>query len=271
VPNLILYFDDTGSRFPDHQPALARQDTMDCFGLGGILFGSEQVRRIQELHRTFCQRWNIISPLHSNEIRTEKGNFSWLGRVAPMIRQAFHEDLAHLIGTLPVLVIACVVDRRGYNDRYFELYRDKRWMLCKTAFAILLERAAKFADHSAQQLEVYFEACGKKEDRDIIGYQRAIKRDGMPFDANRSTKYAPLAAADFRRILLGDPKRRSKDVPMCQIADLVLYPVAKGGYAPEYLPLRHLRNSGKLIDSHVSSERIDELGIKYFCFDNRSS
>jgi len=50
--------------------------------LGGILFGSEQAQRIHELYGAFCQRWNINSPLHSNEIRTEKGNFSWLGRVA---------------------------------------------------------------------------------------------------------------------------------------------------------------------------------------------
>jgi len=68
------------------------------------------------------------------------------------IKQSFHEDLAHLIEALPIVVIACVVDRRGYNDRYFELYKDERWMLCKTAFAILLERAAKFADRSARQL-----------------------------------------------------------------------------------------------------------------------
>ncbi|CAG1012369.1 hypothetical protein RHIZO_04239 [Rhizobiaceae bacterium] len=57
---------------------------------------------------------------------------------------------------------------------------------------------------------------------------------------------------------------------MMQIADLFLYPMAKGGYDPTYRPYRALKESGRLIDAHLSPERIPSLGIKYSCFDRKN-
>ena len=49
---------------------------------------------------------------------------------------------------------------------------------------------------------------------------------------------------------------------MVQIADLVLYPMAKGGYCYER-SLVALRDHGKLIDCLLSTEDAPQLGIKY--------
>ena len=51
-----------------------------------------------------------------------------------------------------------------------------------------------------------------------------------------------------------------------QIADLYLYPIAKGGYDKSYQPYIDLMNSNRLINSYVSLKEQATLGIKYSCF-----
>ena len=58
---------------------------------------------------------------------------------------------------------------------------------------------------------------------------------------------------------------------MVQIADLLLYPVAKGGYDPSYKPYVDLMKAGRLIDAHLSAENRPNLGIKYSCFKSKRS
>ena len=53
--------------------------------------------------------------------------------------------------------------------------------MCKTAYSILIERAAKYADREDRKLEVYFEQAGKKEDRNILIYTKELKVHGSPF------------------------------------------------------------------------------------------
>ena len=54
---------------------------------------------------------------------------------------------------------------------------------------------------------------------------------------------------------------------MAQVADLLLYPMAKGRYGRTYRPYCDLRARGKLIDCVLSEEEVPTLGIKYSCFD----
>jgi hypothetical protein len=116
----------------------------------------------------------------------------------------------------------------------------------------MAERASKFADRCGSQLTVHYERAGEEEDRGKETYLKDLKKNGMPFDIDNSAKYSPLTASDFRRIVLGDPHRSDKGVPMCQIADLVLHPVAIGGYRPQHEPYVFLKKKGKLIDSVLS-------------------
>lgn len=262
---LQLYFDDSGSRYPDHVERV-RRDGMDYFAFGGVLVKQEEAGEFVKIHREFCKRWGLDYPLHSTKIRGQKKEFSWLGK-DEVRKSAFYNELSQLIVSLPYVAIACVIDRKGYNARYHEKFSGHPWMLCRTAFAIMIERAAKHADRQGRKLEVYFEGAGKQEDRDIVSYCRELKLSGMPFDKGSSSSYEGLSPEDFKRILIGEPRRKTKESPMCQIADLVLYAIAKGKYAPDYSPFNELKQAGKLIDCHLHPDELSSRGIKYSCFD----
>ena len=216
-------------------------------------------------YKLFCSKWNIDYPLQSSRIRGGKGNFGWLKK--PENAAQFLPDLQDFLLSLSFVGIACVIHRPGYVARYKDTYDTALWSMAKTAFCILVERSANFADESERKLEIYFEASGKKEDTEIIRYMRSLKLDGHPFDIEISEDYRPFAAEDYRRIVLGEPRHRTKKSPPLQIADLVLYPMAKGGYDPDYSPYKTLKEGGKLIDSLIPQDEIPVRGIKYSCFD----
>lgn len=239
---------------------------MDCFALGGILIFEEDIDALIKSHKSFMSKWELDYPLHSSRIRGHRGSFSWL-RTQPERAEPFLADLQKFLLAQPVLGIACVVDRPGYVARYSERYGGEPWLMCKTAYAILLERAAKHARRMNAQLEVFFEQAGKVEDRDIKTYTRLLKRNGMPFSAETSEAYGALKADDFKALILGEPRERTKKTPMIQVADLYLYPMVKGGYDPDYAPYRALMDAARLIDAVLSSEDRPVTGIKYSCFD----
>ena len=260
-----IYFDDSGSRFPDLKSD--QQPPRDFFALGGILFNSEDTDQIISAYDQFRQKWNITYPLHSNSIRFETHEFTWLGKLDLPKKREFYGDLNKMIMKQPFVALACVISRPGYNARYKALYGDKRWMLCKTAFAILMERAAKFSDSKGCQLRVHFEESGKREDRDLLNYHKELKATGMPFSVDNSDKYEPLDSEGFRRILAGSPQRHKKSSLFCQLADLVLYPIARGKFDPNYETYVFLKRGNKLVDCIVSPEEAERIGVKYSCFD----
>ncbi|TCQ14334.1 DUF3800 domain-containing protein [Rhizobium sp. PP-CC-3G-465] len=263
-PEYHLFIDDTGSRDPDHRPLETRRDRMDCFGLGGFLIKEEDVESLKEAYAAFCARNTIDYPLHSQEIRGGRGQFGWLKK--PENARVFFPELDAFMLGLPIIGIAAVIDRPGYVARYREQYAERLWFMCKTAYSILIERAAKYADSQGRVLRVFFEECGKHEDRELIQYTKALKSEGMPFGNQPSGNYASLSPEDFRRIVMGEPKRRTKKTPMIQVADLILYPMAKGGYEPTYKPYVDLMAAGKLIDALLPPQDRPSLGIKYSCF-----
>ncbi|MGP4686728.1 DUF3800 domain-containing protein [Agrobacterium pusense] len=263
-PEYHLFLDDTGSRDPDHDLAEQRRDRMDCFGLGGILIKEEDIEEVKQRHKAFCEAHSITYPLHSHKIRGGRGDFGWLKK--PENARIFFPELDKFILDLPVIGIAAIVDRPGYVERYRELYSERLWLMCKTSYSILIERAAKFAESQGRALRVFFEESGKHEDRDIIHYAKLLKTEGMPFSTATSSGYASLSSEDFRRVVRGEPKRRTKATVMLQIADLMLYPMAKGGYEPTYKPYVDLIAAGKLIDALLPAPERSGLGIKYSCF-----
>lgn len=260
-----LFFDDTGSRHPDHGPRQVRRDGMDCFGFGGILVHKEHIGTVWDAHRKFCDDWNIGYPLHSHEIRGGRGNFRWLKNPEQAVE--FLPALSQFLMELPVLGIGAIVHRPGYVARYREKFSGSPWKMDKTAFMILIERSAKYARSQGRRLRVFFEESGKSEDRDILAFMKELKRDGLPFDGSNSEAYRGLSAEEFRELVLGEPKRRSKNTPMLQIADLYLYPIAKGGYDPEYRSYKEMMSAGRLIDATLAPQDRAMLGIKYSCFD----
>jgi len=205
-----LYFDDTGSRDPDKKthPAVERDDKMDCFALGGVLIKEQDIDTIFREHKAFCSGWNIDYPLHSQPIRGGRGNFGWLKK--PDTAYRFLTELEEFLLSLPIIGIASVIHRSGYNSRYKTQYDKQLWPMCKTTYSILIERAAKFADQQDCKLEIYYEGSGRKEDRDIIRYARGLKKEGTPFDKKilvfTRRSYRKTTAALF----LANPTREQK-------------------------------------------------------------
>ena len=266
---LEFYIDDSGTRNPNHDPGNKPSHGHDYFALGGILIRGEDESIARELHSKFCANWEIdpkVTPLHSSEIRGKSGGFAWVGRLDSDEQEKFYEELYQLLRDVPVLGLACVIDRPGYNHRYLEKYGQNRWLLCKTAFTIVVERAAKYARSLSIQTRIWPEKCNRAEDHRLGNYYRYMKSGGMPFDTGTSSSYGPLRADEFQGLLCGF-RTKAKTSPMAQLADLYLWPMAMGGYDKGNRPYRRLLEDGKLIDCILGEEEIPDHGIKYSCFD----
>ncbi len=263
---LNFYMDDSGTRHPDRKIGRSPAHGCDWFALGGILIHEEDEYDARSLHEKFVTRWNITAPLHSSEIRAKSDNFSFIGRLSESDEYRFYEELYVLLRDMPVIGHACVIDRPNYNKRYKEKYKLDRWTLCKTAFTIAVERAAKYASLEGRKLNIYPERSSKADDDLLKEYFQGMKSTGMPFDDKRSSKYQP-AGSDLLSNTLYDLKFKYKSSPLVQIADLYLWPICMGGYDKSNRPYARLMGDGKLIDRHLSKEQCAELGIKYSCFD----
>jgi len=263
-----LYIDDSGSRYSNKPTTTSPPPIYDAFGLGGILVESELTSIIIEAHKKLIKEWEIPVPLRSSEIRAKQGYWKWL-KDDNEKAQKFYESLNDLIINSPGLVTGCIIDRKGYVHRYKPKY-DTRWMLCKSAYTILLERSAKYALENNRKLKVYIEETGKREDRALKRYHKEVQTDGMYFDEKSSEKYNPLSAQNLSEVLLKEPKFIKKKNPLAQISDLVLYPIIRGRFDPAYLPYEVLLNGSKLIDCiYTEDSERNEKGIKYFCFDGK--
>jgi len=165
MPKVVnFYLDDSGTRHPDHNPGKRPAHGYDWFALGGVLVNQEQESEARRLHVEFLGKWKLACPLHSSEIRGKTGGFHWL-EDRPKAEQArFYEELYQLMRQAPLVGLPCVIDRPGYNHRYKERYANERWSLCKTAFNIAVERAAKYARDIGSRLRVSPERCNKPED-----------------------------------------------------------------------------------------------------------
>lgn len=263
-----LYVDDSGSRYSD-KPQAQRSDGMDHFALGGVLIDEKDIGAVQASHAAFMERWKLREPLHSTKISGSRGAFSWLSTDKARADE-FHADLEAFILNAPILSISCVIDRPGYLARYTGKH-PVPWLLCQTAFAILIERAAKYARERESRIAIYFEEAGKREDRGIMEYMKALKRVGMPFPGSTAAGYDSLTAQEFRALVRGEPNRVTKKVPMVQLADLVLYAMAKGGYDESYPPLLKLHQHGKIIDAVLAADDVPTRGVKYSCFDTKKA
>jgi hypothetical protein len=261
-----FYMDDSGSRDPDRSRTTDPQ-LVDWFGMGGILVREDDVPALEKEVSDFRARWPYPSaPLHSWEIRTRKQGFAWLRATSAAKQRRFIEELTDLMCSLPILVHATVVDRPGYNRRYLQEYGPRRWSLCRTAFKIAVERAAKFARSEGARLRVYVEQSDRPGEKRLKDYFDSLRRDGLPFDRKTSAKYAPMTATELKATLLEFKVKTKGSLPM-QIADLALWPVCHGKYHPDNLALAALTKSGRLLDAKCSESNA-LLGIKYSCFDS---
>lgn len=264
MSDLVLYFDETGSRLPDKKADASRLGR-DWFALGGIIVDEDDEDAVRNARDAFAAEWGLNAPFHLTDMMAEKKAFSWLGRIKQTEREAFWSGYGNYLSHLPVVGVACVIDRPGYVKRgYLEKYQD-RWLLCRSAFDILVERAAKYADAKGKRLRIIFE--GAVGVNDIIkGYYMNLRDNGLAFDASNSGKYGPLAAHDFKRILNGI-EYKLKDNKLLQVADSYVYSIARNGYDKHFPLYRRLRDASRIINFALENDQIKHMGVKYYCFD----
>ena len=266
---LHFYIDESGTRNPDRNPGGRAAHNRDWFSLGGILILEEDEDFARQLYNEFCGRWPQIShPLHSSEIRGKTAHFQWLSSLSSSELQRFLEELYSLMKQAPVLGLACVIDRPGYNIRYADK-REQRWLLCKTAFCIATERAAKLALSQGRKLRIFPERCSKADDALLKTYYSDMRTIGLPFDQSNSDKYRPLSQRELKATLY-DFKMKHKSSPLTQLADLYLWPLCIGGYHKSNRTYARLVADGKLVEHRLVPEEIDLMGSKYSCFEGVS-
>lgn len=261
-----FYIDDSGTRHPDRKPGPSAFGG-DWFALGGVLVSADDEAQARDLHASFCAKWAIDYPLHSVKIRHRSDSFAWIGQLSAEDCGRFFRDLEELLISMPVKVLACVVNRPGYNARYADRYGQERWSICKTAFPIIAERAVKFVALHEARVRLFVERSDKRTERLLRSYYDDLRQKGMPFQGGGHEKYQPLTAEEMKQRLY-DLKFKKKSSPMVQMADLMLYPLCKAAYQNDYRPMNTLREHGKLIEAHIPAELVSTIGSKYSCFDD---
>ena len=264
-PEVLLYMDESGSRDPDRHPREI-VDVPDWFGIGGILVNVGDKPAIEQTMEAFRKRWPQMGdhPLRSYDIRNKKGRFRWLSQLGEVSLSAFYKDLSAMMADLPIVVVGCVVHRPGYNQRYLQQYGPRRWKLCKTAFHIAVERAAKYAMLHGARMRVYVERSDKVTEKQLKGYYEEMRQAGQPFNVQTSAKYQPMPVDQLRQTVY-DFGVKTKESHLMQLADLVLWPICRGGYVPDDRAYGLLKSTGKLLDAHCTHAN-GLLGIKYSCF-----
>lgn len=196
---------------------------------------------------------------------SEKKHFSWLAKVSQHKRDEFWRDWRTVLTEAQVIGLGCVVDRPGYVARgYLEKHKDK-WLLCRSAFDITVERAAKIARRERRKLHIVFEQDPGINDI-VTGYFRNLKENGLAFDVANSDKYGPLTRREFAETL-GRIQHKPKSHPLLQIADSYVYAIARFGYDKKYPLYRHLRDRLKIAEYALPNECLPHMGVKYYCFD----
>jgi hypothetical protein len=267
APLLHLYLDETGPRHPDRKQDPAAHG-FDWFALGGILINAEDEQGAKERHSHLITQWpQIRSPLHLTDIRAEKKGFAWIGKLTDDERTRFRQDFKSFLTSIPVAGTACVIDRPGYAARgYAQRHGNDKWLLCRSAFDIVVERAAKVARMRGRRLRVFYEQADRATDKLMESYFANMKQNGMAFDPSTSEKYQPLTDEECKYFLLSIEGKK-KDNRMMQIADAYVYSIARGSYERKFDIYRRLSERGMLITSQVEGRFAHIAGIKTYCFE----
>jgi hypothetical protein len=175
-------------------------------------------------------------------------------------------DLTGVLTRIPVLAIACAIDRPGYDARYRPIYGRNPWNLCRTAFSIVVERAAKHAQRQGRVLRVLAEESTRKDERKLKEYYDFLRANGGPFNAASSAAYSPLTAGAYQALLY-EFRIKKKTSPLIQIADLFLWPLVNEKYRPGYRPYRQFFDGGRLVECNLNPRDREVLGSKYSCFE----
>ncbi|MEP3122313.1 MAG: DUF3800 domain-containing protein, partial [Nisaea sp.] len=256
---ITFYMDETGNRHPDKKSDKSREGR-DWFGFGGVLIRGEDNDGLRNDIQDFSEKWKLTKPLHMTDMLSEKKAFAWLGRCSQSKVDEFWSDWRNVLSSKPIIGLGCVIDRPGYVKRgYLEKYEDK-WLLCRSAFDIAVERAVKIANIEGRRLHIVFEQDAGINST-ITGYFKNLKEKGLSFDESNSASYMPLDKSSFVNTL-GRIQHKPKDHPLLQVADSYIYAMARNGYDKKFHIYRHLRDAKRIANFCLPQEHIRQMGVK---------
>lgn len=259
-----LYIDETGNRHPDKASDSSRLNR-DWFGYGGILIRGEDSDVARYLVSEFSEKWKLQKPAHMTDMLSERKGFAWLGNKTQAERNEFWIDWQGVLVKSEVIGLGCIIDRPGYVNRgYLDAHEDK-WLLCRSAFDITVERAVKISRLEGRKLHVVFEQDAAINET-VTNYFKELKSNGLAFDETNSGKYAPLRQEEFAETL-GRIQHKPKLHPLLQIADSYIYAMARNGYDKKFGIYRTLRDYKRIANFALPQEHIKLMGVKYYCFD----
>lgn len=267
MAELTFYMDETGNRHPDKKSDASRTGR-DWFGFGGYLIKREDEPYAKQLREELANRWAVKDPFHITDMLSEKKRFAWLGRSTQKQRSQFWNEYRDFLSTIPAIGLACIIDRPGYVARgYLEKYGNDRWLLCRSAFDIAVERAVKFAQSHNRKLRIIFESDPSLNST-VIDYFDNLKANGLAFDKDNSEKYAPLPQEVFASVL-STIEYKPKSNALLQIADSYIYALARGKYNRKFHIWREIRDRQRVMDFTLggNADAIRSMGVKYYCFD----
>ncbi len=213
----------------------------------------------------FMHKWKFKAPLHYTDMHSRKAGFAWLGRRPQREQEAFLAEWREILCRIPVIGIGCVVDRPGYVARGYLAKHSDKWLLCRSAFDITVERAVKIARSERRKLHIVFEQDAAIN-QTITGYFENLKENGLAFNSQNSAKYQPLSQADFAETL-GRIAHKPKSHTYLQVADSYIYAICRGAYQKKYWLSRSLHEAKRLSDYCAPDELGKQVGIKLYCFD----
>lgn len=268
LPVYHLYVDDSGSRMLNRLSVDA-DAWPQWFALGGLMVKEEDEEACKAAYEAFYARWpQMTGPLHLTDMLATKKKFAWLGTLGPQDARRFWDDYHATLASLPVIGQACVVHRPGYRDRgYGSREGDAKWDLCRTAFNILIERAAKIAATDGRRLRVKYEGSDRDADHALRTYWALLKgARGLGFNATNAAKYDPFPPEKLAATLI-DLERKDKKSKLMQLADSFVLSLSRGRYQKDFSTLLAIKQAGIISDDIVGPERATAEGVKYSCFD----
>ncbi|WP_433908764.1 DUF3800 domain-containing protein [Sphingomonas yabuuchiae] len=268
MAELTFYMDETGSRQPDKKPDASRLGR-DWFAFGGFIIRREDEEAAKWARDEVARRLDVRHPFHITDMLAEAKKFSFLQRKTEKERLAFWAEYQEFLADLPVMGLGCVIDRPGYAARgYVEKHPETKWLLCRSAFDIVVERAVKYAIREDRRLRIVFESDAPF-DPIVKSYFANLKQNGLEFDAANSGKYNPLTKDDFAKTLT-TIESRPKSNRLLQVADSYIYAIARGKYHKQFSMWRQLCDAQRIANFALGGDAaaIKAMGIKYYCFTN---
>lgn len=237
----IVYVDESG----DHG-LLSIDPQYPVFVLAFCIFHKEEYRTLaspalQELK--FRHFGHDMVVLHENEIRMASGAFRFL--VDASLRERFMEDLSRLVASIPLTLVASVIQKERLRKRYASPPNPYH-----VALAFGLERVASFlrAQGQAGRLtHLVFECRGKKEDQEL-----SEEFDRVCAGANYRSEKLPF------RMTFADKKTNCCGL---QLADLFARPIGRKTLKPEETNRAFAILEPKL---YRQGNRVRGFGLKVF-------